>query len=156
MKTLLGSLLAGLALLTAVPALSHSGDATGFASIGIDGSKVIYRYTPTTSGATRTPFLAPAVVDLAGEGALAGVGDGGRLDHRGVETDPAVEQEVAVADAAQPDAAKVVALQARGVTVVVLPDAKGKVDLVAMLQSDVRREPHIQPIAACRDQPRRR
>ena len=50
MKTLLGSLLAGLALLTAVPALSHSGDATGFASIGIDGTKVIYRYTPTTSG----------------------------------------------------------------------------------------------------------
>ena len=51
MKTLLGSLLAGLALLLSMPALSHSGDATGFASIGIDGTSVIYRYTPTTSGA---------------------------------------------------------------------------------------------------------
>ena len=50
MKTLLGSLLAGLALLASVPAFSHSGDATGFASVGIDGSSVIYRYTPTTSG----------------------------------------------------------------------------------------------------------
>ncbi len=50
MKTLLGSLLAGLALLASVPAFSHSGDATGFASVGIDGSSIIYRYTPTTSG----------------------------------------------------------------------------------------------------------
>ncbi len=51
MKALLSGLLAGLSLLIAMPAFSHSGDATGFASIGIDGDKVIYRYTPTTGGA---------------------------------------------------------------------------------------------------------
>lgn len=50
MKVLLCSLLAGLALLAAPMAHSHSGDATGFASIGISGNTVIYRFTPITSG----------------------------------------------------------------------------------------------------------
>ena len=45
-----GRLLGLFALLFLSSAWSHSGDATGFASIGIDGSSVIYRYTPTTSG----------------------------------------------------------------------------------------------------------
>lgn len=51
MKALLYSLLAGLALLMSAQAFAHSGDATGFAAIGIDGNTVIYRLTPT-NGAT--------------------------------------------------------------------------------------------------------
>lgn len=50
MKALLCSLLAGLALLASSPVFAHSGDATGFASIGIDGTTVIYRLTPTIAG----------------------------------------------------------------------------------------------------------
>ena len=42
--------------------------------------------------------------------------------------------------AAVPDAAKQAALEARGATVVLLPDANGKVDLAAMLRDLARRE----------------
>ena len=49
MKALLCSLLAGLALASS-SVFAHSGDATGFASIGIDGATVIYRLTPTVAG----------------------------------------------------------------------------------------------------------
>ncbi|MEY3791596.1 MAG: hypothetical protein RLZ09_2432 [Pseudomonadota bacterium] len=51
MKSKLCSLLAVLALLASQTVFAHSGDATGFASIGIDGSTVIYRLTPTIAGA---------------------------------------------------------------------------------------------------------
>ena len=44
------SLLAGLALLASSAVFAHSGDATGFAAIAIDGSSVIYRLTPTIAG----------------------------------------------------------------------------------------------------------
>ena len=49
-RSLLASVVMLATLLAASQALAHSGDATGFASIGIDGSTVIYRLTPTTSG----------------------------------------------------------------------------------------------------------
>ena len=51
MKSKLCSLLAVLALLASQTVFAHSGDATGFASIGIDDNKVIYRLTPTIAGA---------------------------------------------------------------------------------------------------------
>lgn len=50
MKAAWLSLLAGLALLASSSAFAHSGDATGFASIGINGTLVSYRFTPTTGG----------------------------------------------------------------------------------------------------------
>ena len=50
MTTALRSLLAGLALLASASAFPHSGDATGFASISVNGELVSYRLTPTTGG----------------------------------------------------------------------------------------------------------
>ena len=50
MKSKLCSLLAVLALLASQTVFAHSGDATGFAAIGIDGATVIYRLTPTVAG----------------------------------------------------------------------------------------------------------
>ena len=50
MNAKLCSLLAVLALLASQTVFAHSGDATGFASIAIDGSSVIYRLTPTVAG----------------------------------------------------------------------------------------------------------
>lgn len=50
MRSLLCSLIAGLALLASSAVFAHSGDATGFASIAIDGSTVVYRLTPTVAG----------------------------------------------------------------------------------------------------------
>ena len=51
---ILRSLLAGLALLASSAVFAHSGDATGFAAIAIDGSTVIYRLTPTLAGTDDT------------------------------------------------------------------------------------------------------
>ena len=50
MNSKLRSLLAIMALLASQTVFAHSGDATGFASIAIDGSTVIYRLTPTVAG----------------------------------------------------------------------------------------------------------
>lgn len=51
---ILRSLLAGLALLASSAVFAHSGDATGFAAIAIDGYTVIYRLTPTLAGTDDT------------------------------------------------------------------------------------------------------
>ncbi|MFM8467097.1 MAG: HupE/UreJ family protein [Oxalobacteraceae bacterium] len=45
-----GRILGLIALLSLSSAWAHSGDATGFASVSVHGSSVIYRYTPTTGG----------------------------------------------------------------------------------------------------------
>ncbi|MFM7657927.1 MAG: HupE/UreJ family protein [Burkholderiaceae bacterium] len=47
MRTALRWLCAGLCLISSATALGHSGDATGFASVAVDGSKISYRLTPT-------------------------------------------------------------------------------------------------------------
>ena len=51
MRRGLGVLLGLLAILASPLALAHSGDATGFAAISIDGAEVSYRFTPTTGSA---------------------------------------------------------------------------------------------------------
>jgi hydrogenase/urease accessory protein HupE len=55
MRTALRLLCAGLCLITSASALGHAGDATGFASIAVDGSKISYRLTPTTPTSLTSP-----------------------------------------------------------------------------------------------------
>jgi hypothetical protein len=90
-------LCAALCLIICATARAHSGDATGFASIAIDGNKITYRLTPTTNAdepALSTLMQKYLSVQADGAGCTVSAAQGLQIDF----TCPAAPRELTLRD----------------------------------------------------------